>query len=222
MKRLPMFLTMLGALSFSWFLMPEGAGFQVTYSDGQYTAWAQSSLVGILYGLAFGLLMFFMPRKEICPNPIKPVGVWRRLGTIYVNSFVIVFTLTNLSVLPILLVEAMQTGEFQWSFSREFSRATDSLVGGSSVLFIFGLIFYYYYWSLVSVRPTIGHYLMGYQIVNNDQEWTRKKALRRMGLTMLTLFAWPMTVFIAARHDKKAFWFDLKTDSIAERFDCSE
>lgn len=219
MKRLPIVLIMGGALFLMGYLMPEGAGFRIESSNNQYQAMAQGSLPGIFYGLAFGLLVFVLPRKEIIANAIKPVGVLRRLGAIYVNMFVILFILINLTVLPILLVEAMHTGEFQWSFYREFSRGTDGLVGGGSVLFIFGLIFYYYYKSLVNNRPTIGQYVMGYQIVNNGDAWTRRRALRRMGLTLLTLVAWPVTAIIAVRHEKKAFWFDLKTDSIAERFD---
>lgn len=218
MKRLPMFLVMAGAFFLMGYLSPETSGFQMEYKNGQYRALAQGSLPGIFYGLAFGLLIFLLPRKEICPKAIRPVGVFRRLGALYVNMFVVLFAIVNLTVLPVLLVEAVHTGEFQWGFYREFSRSTDWLTGGSSVLFIFGLIFYYYYKSLVNSRPTIGHYVMGYQIVNTGDAWTRRKALRRMGLTFLTLCAWPVTAVNAARHDKKAFWFDQKTDSIAERF----
>jgi hypothetical protein len=210
---------MVGALFLMAFVTPESSGFQIVCRNDQCKALAQGSLPGIFYGLAFGLLVLLSPRKEICPDAIKPVGVLRRLGALFVNMFVILTALTNLTVLPVLLAEAMHTGLFQWSFYREFSRSTDWFVGGGSVLFIFGLIFYYYYKSLVINRPTFGQYVMGYQIVNNGDAWTGKRALRRMGLTLLTLCAWPVTSIIAARHNKKAFWFDLKTNSIAERFD---
>lgn len=221
MKRLPMFLIMIGALILMGYLAPESSGFQMECRDDQCRFFAQGSLPGIIYGLSFGLLMFLLPRKEIYSNAIKPVGVLRRLGALYVNLFVVLFALVNLTVLPILFVESTYMGEFKWSFYREFSRGTDGLVGGSSVLFMFGVIFYYYYKSLVSSRPTIGHYVMGYQVVNNGDAWTRMRALKRMGLTLLTLCAWPVTAILAVRNDKKAFWFDLKTDSIAERFDYS-
>lgn len=222
MKRLPIFLIMVGALFLIGYLTPEGSGFQMQWKNGQFRAIAQGSLLGIVLGPIFGLVMIYTPRKETMVNAVKPVGVFRRLGAIYVNMVVIMFTFMALMVLPILLIEAAHTGEFQWGFYRTFSRGTDVVVGSSSALVIFGIIFYYYYHSLLNNRPTIGHYMLGYQVVNNGDPWTRGSALLRMGLTLLTLCAWPVTAIMAARHEKKAFWFDKKTNSIAERFDYAE
>lgn len=216
MKRLPMFSIFLGAMILFWVLVADGIGFDAECANDQCKYIARGSLPGIFFGLGFGLLMFLLPRKETCPNPIRPVGVLRRFGAFYVDLGFILLVFSSLAELPILFVEAIHTGSFQWSFTREFARGTDWVVVTSGLL-VLGLLFYYYYKSLLADRPTLGQYLCGYQITKSGEPWTPATALARMGATLSSGCGWPVA-FIAAKHEKKAFRWDLKTDSIAERF----
>lgn len=218
MKRLPASIFVIALLFFFGSFSPYGAGFTSECSNGNCEVAARGSLHGIFAGLAIGVLVWLMPRKKTESWATEPVGVFRRLSAVYINMAVILFTLTNIVVLPILLVEAEYTGEFQWNFERDFSRDWDFLLTGAGVLFLFAAMFYHYYRSLIVGRPTIGQYLMGYRIVRNGGPWTRTTAMKRMGHTLLNLCAWPIAVFMALKNEKKAFWWDLKTDSLAERF----
>lgn len=218
MKRLPIFLIILAALFLMQFAAPDGSGFSIDGSENEYKFVAVSSSISIISGIVIALVTFFIPRKEIIVDVTTPVGIFRRLGAIYINMFAIMIPTIPLLVLSLLAIEAIHIGEFHWSVYREFPRSTDALVGSSIVFFIFGLIYYYYFKALKTGKPTIGQYLMGYGILGNNEDWTTKRALVRIGLSTLTLCIWPISIFFALRHPKKAFWFDTQTNSIATRF----
>lgn len=219
MKRLPFFLILGGIIVLMSYAAPQGSGFSNECVDNQCRFVAATSLKALIFGPFLGVMIFFIPKKKIIPDASRAVGIFRRLGAIYINMFVVMLPVISALVVPMLLIEALYTGEFRWSFYREYSRNTDVLVSGLSVLIVFGLMFFYYYRALKIERPTIGQFLMGYYIDGNGEVWTRKRAWKRIGWSMLTLCIWPVTIFIALRNPDKAFWFDLKTNSLAMRFD---
>ncbi len=222
MKRLPIFFSIVAIYVLINFLVSEPSGFNFQCKNDECRYIASSSINGIIFGFILGITVFFIPRKKIEIDNTSIVGIFRRIGAMYINLFVVMAPIAAIITMPILLIEAWHTGEFQWSFYREFSRSTDWLAGALSTLPVFVAIIYYYFKSLKKNSPTIGQYLMGYYITGNDEEWTTKRAMKRIGWTMLTMCIWPVTIIIALRNPQKAFWFDLKTNSLAARFDYTQ
>ena len=217
LKRLPIFLLLLAAFVGMGQMAPEGSGFQFRCVDDDCVAAAATSLGGIFGGVVFGVLIFLLPRKKIEQDGLSSVGIFRRLGALYVDMFAVMLPLTGLFTLPILFVEAAHVGEFHWSFYREFSRDTDMAIALPSVLVIFLVLIVYHIGHLVKGRATLGQYVLGYRIVGGEMPWTKARAFKRMGWTFLTLAIWPIAIFVALNKPGKLFWFDLKTASAAER-----
>lgn len=214
MKRLPTFLFIIFCAALLKYLIPAGSGFSVKCVNDQCQTVAASSLQSIAFGLVFLLLILFFPRKEMIMDSEKKMGFLRRLGAIYVDLFVLSIAISGVLTLPLLIIEYHHTGEFKWSFYREYTRATDWYIGTVMVFFTFGVWGYYHYRSLMLDRPTIGQYVLGYKIYGNGQAWTRSRILKRFGWTLLTMSIWPGAIFFAWSKRNRALWFDEKTDSL--------
>jgi len=217
MKRLKLAATIFVLTLIYGLLSPGESGVEAGTRDAEYIFSASGSLAGIFVGVGIGLILINLPFEKFTVNPSSKVGVLRRIGAMYINLFVVMLPTVALVTLPVLIIEAWHTGIFQWSVYREFERGTDWVIG-ASVMAVFVLYVFYYYWSLISSRPTIGQYLMGYTISSFDPIWTPKRALMRISLTLLTMCIWPIAVIFALRHPQKAFLFDVFSESCPFKF----
>ena len=131
---------------------------------------ASTSLLSIL--VAGGLLVFlFFYRQQATEIDRKnTVGVWRRFGAFYLDFMFVLMALAPLAAIPMIVAEAGITGQFQWSFEREFSRPSDSgyLLPGIFCIFL-GLYYYFYKHGQLN-KPTIGQYVLNYTVIRARSE----------------------------------------------------
>lgn len=121
-------------------------------------------------------------------------------------------------VLPILYIESIHSGSFSWEFFRAYSSDSDSHTGWLFLILFLMAMAGYYFHCLMTGRPTLGQYSFGYNIHNDQNEWDRKSAIKRIALTMISFWIWPIIAIIAATNKTKSFFYDKQTNSYAARF----
>jgi len=174
---------------------------------------ASTSLFSIMFGVIFILFAILFPRA-IRNDGEKLAGFWRRFGAFLIDFIVIILSLSPILALPLIITEYSYTGDFSWAFKREFSRPTDNAVIMPSVFIsLFSLVYYFYKFTLMS-KPTIGQYILGYRIIGDSVAISKSVALKRVGLSMLGMCAWPIAI-IHGLIKKRVFWWDSGSGSRA-------
>ncbi|MBI2398435.1 MAG: RDD family protein [Xanthomonadales bacterium] len=216
MNRSMGFLVVVGALLLS--AMASSGRVGVTWScvNSECLVAASSSALSIAISVGLVLLLLLIPRQQCAPASTRVVGAVRRLGAFLLDFTVAVLIASPLLAMPMLMAEANHSGAFAWSFERDFSRQTDSAhaVGGVGCVFI--ALFLHFYLPSRMHRPTIGQFVLGYQIRPNGGRHAPMYATRVV-LSCIGLCAWPMSVLLAMRRANKAFWWDVMTETTAVR-----
>ena len=175
-----------------------------------------SSLLSVVFGLFFALFVLFFKQCKHTTDIENVVGVWRRFGAFFIDYAAVLLALSPVMSLPLLISEANHTGNFQWSFYREFSRDSDQIFLLPAILGIFiCLILYFYKYSIVE-RQTLGEYISGYKIVPTNENET-PSYLKRVFLSFIGLCIWPISIIFALRNETKQFWWDNSCNTHAVR-----
>ncbi|MET1257458.1 RDD family protein [Aliikangiella maris] len=163
--------------------------------------------------LALFSFLCFYPQQKSSHDRTEIVGVWRRLGAFYLDFMIVLIGITPLLALPLLIQESSYTGQFVWSFEREFSRSTDSNYILPGVGLAFWFLFYYFYKHPKSGRQTIGQYVLGYKVVSNTDEPSDAEFGVRVFYSYIGLCAGPISLYLALKNPDKAFWWDSATNT---------
>ena len=195
-----------------------GGGVGVTSScvNGDCSVEATSSLISVITSIV--LLIILLRYSQISSSAVtnNPVRLRRRLAAVFIDFLVVIMITAPLASLVTLLIESIYTGSFQWSFEREFSRPTDSLII-LEIFVIFFLLFYYFYKHLLVNRQTAGQYVLGYKIIKDSNEPREPRYGRRVLYSFVGLCIWPITLFQSFGNPNKIMWWDNSTFTRAVR-----
>lgn len=166
-----------------------------------------------------GLLVFLVryPQGNGALNYANAVGIWRRFGAFFLDTIAIWSIGSPLAALPPLIAEARFLPPFRWSFERNFDRPDDWFYMLCGVVPLFVGMFWYFYHHSRAGRQTFGQYLMGYRTIadpacSEGPAWALRVIMSFGGLCM-----WPISVFLALRDPRKAFWWDTEYGATAVR-----
>ena len=151
--------------------MSPGTGFEVSCVNGNCiaaasTSWYALALASITLAL---VLLFPRPKSKHLQASGKRAGYWRRPLALLVDFALLMVVFAPMSLVP-LLFEWRATGEFAWSFHREFARPTD-WVTAPLVFAFFAAIYFYYDRASRSGRQTIGQFILGYRVTLTHRNW---------------------------------------------------
>lgn len=186
-------------------------GFNSTCVNDQCFMSASTSLMGLVSSGVLVAFVVLYPQETGTPLHIDPIKIGERFAAFFIDFLVVLAATSPIATLPILLAEAEATGNFQWSFERDFSRPTDGALTFPGVLSMFAALFAYFYIHPAIGRQTVGQYLLGFRV--EGVPGTGKKPA--FGLNVLFgyigLCAWPVSVYLAAKRRDKAFWWNLRS-----------
>ncbi|GAB5459166.1 MAG: hypothetical protein Hens3KO_21960 [Henriciella sp.] len=169
----------------------------------------------IIAGTAYLICRF--GRKEVAPLRIEnTVGIWTRLGAFCIDLLIVSVFFYPVFALGVLWIEAYWTGEFAWSFSRDFARPTD-WVPDAGTLLVFAIMFTYFRMLPRMHKPTIGQYVMGYMIVPINSSQGKIRSGYRAVCGLFALAFWPFTLYHAAKSPDRVFWWDKDSKTRAVR-----
>ena len=122
------------------------------------------------------------------------VSLVRRVAAFYIDVFVGIIGIMPLMAMPSLIAEFLATGEWHWSFERDYFTGRDWIFVITTLVSIFG-IFYYFKWHLNKQKQTVGQHLMNFKLVPaNDHP--------RLGVRFFVAWVcatwwplWPWTIF---------------------------
>ena len=157
-------------------------------------------------GIMIGLVALFWPRTSSQRNRRCPVLILRRLGAFILDFTIVLAALSPFLGLSMLYLEAQATGEFAWSFTRGFSRPSDSQVMLPGILLIQASVVAYFYLHNVLNRQTAGKLILGYALVREDDK--RPSYVAATALSVIGMCTWPISLYLAARRADKMFWWD--------------
>lgn len=157
-------------------------------------------------GVLVAFAALFWPRTRSRSISRRPVLILRRLGAFFLDFVVVLSALLPFLGLAILHREAQVTGEFVWSFSRDFSRPSDWQIMVPGIWLIQVSLVAYFYLHNVLNRQTAGKYILGYALVGvNDK---RPSYFAATILSVIGMCMWPISLYLAARRADKMFWWD--------------
>jgi hypothetical protein len=163
----------------------------------------------VALAVSLGLLLFIglYPQKQGERWPGVSVSVWERAAAFLIDSWTVLLIFSPFLALTLILVEADATGEFRWTFAREYSRPEDAiLIPG--VLGVQLTLFLYFFLHGRAERPTIGQYTLGLRLEGVPGAGERPRYLLHVALATVGLCLWPISVYLALRRSDRAFWWN--------------
>lgn len=186
-------------------------GFSFACSSNQCSMSASTSMMGLV---APGILIAFIvfhPQETGTPKHVEPIKIWERFTAFLIDLLVVFSVSVPIATLPILLAEAGATGNFQWSFERDFSRPTDAALAFPGVLWMFVALVGYFYIHPVIGRQTIGQYLLGFRVEAVPGAGKKPSFGLNILLGYIGLCVWPVSLYLAAKRQDKTCWWNLRT-----------
>lgn len=212
MSRLAVFTVVLVSLALSSWAAGGSVGASSACENARCAVNASSSLISILISVALTVFVLIYPQRTSAPHETSVVGVWRRFGAFFLDFASVVMVVSALGAVPLLIAEASFTGVFQWSFERDFARPTDTVYVLPAVFGGFLLLFLYFYLHPRVNRQTLGQYVLGYRVMEVSTAAKPRYGVRVL-LAFVGLCMWPISVILALRTPRKAFWWDSATNS---------
>jgi len=188
------------------FFVSGGATSNSTCVNGRCWVEVSQSPTALPVGIVIALAALFWPRRRSKNNSKRPVLILRRLGAFVLDFAIVLAALSPFLGLAILFLEAEATGEFVWSFSRDFSRPSDWQIMVPGILLIQLSVVAYFYSHNVLNRQTAGKFILGYTLVSRDDK--KPSYAVATALSVIGMCMWPISLFLAARRADKVFWWD--------------
>ncbi len=180
-----------------------------------------ASIGSLIVSAAIITFLFLRPNQPIVIDADAVVGVRRRLGAFFLDFVLVLLAVAPIVALPLLIVEASYTGEFEWYFVRKFARPSDALLILPSVLASFAVLYFYFFYHPWKDKQTVGEYISGIKIVAESEIGFRPIYGTRPILGFIGLCAWPVSVYFALRKLDKKFWWDSETRTRAVMVEAS-
>ena len=197
------------------YYMSDGLGMRSQQTDSNYFIYGSSSPVALIGCLLLTVIVFFFRSKTEPVKYISKVSIWKRILSFHIDVLISMAIILPVIALAPIAIEAFYTGKFSWYFERAFMREYDTaIIIISTFIGMIWLLFYFSFFSSKG-RQSIGHYIMGYRIVNNRREAIGKAMLHTL-YGFLILCIWIITVPMAASNSCKQFMHESSNGYYAE------
>lgn len=194
------------------------SSYSTDHQDYVMAATTPSALALALLGL---VVFVALARTELRIAEFQIAPLWRRYIALVVDFWFTVFT--SAAVLPLvpLMLEYRRTGEFRWSFSRDYSVPSD-WVGGPLVLIGIAAMVAYFALTLANRRQTVGRWMMRIATVQVDGSAIRMPVLaasRRLYKELRELLSFAsLTNAVKGRQADRRTWHDAGDSFIVVRY----
>lgn len=125
---------------------------------------ASGNPLALVAFISIFLLLLRWPKQHGAIVESSRVSLVRRVAAFYVDMLVAMMGVIPFAVAPILFVEFLVTGAWQWSFERDYARPTD-WISAICILGAFYGIFWYWRWHFHRQRQTVGQHLLRFKLV---------------------------------------------------------
>ena len=173
---------LLGAFLPCFFAVGE-TGYSFHTKDGASQVSAGSSPIFLTWSCIALILFMAMLNTRAEETAVGIPSMARRWAAFFVDFWFSLTVLSSITGLVPLLIEGARTGHFVWQFSRDYSVATDELVGIPLVLLAMALMFLYFAWPLTKGKQTVGGFILRLRTTppfGDRGVFTLREALRRV------------------------------------------
>ena len=187
-------------------------GFSLSSDDGNVMLSAGSNPIMLVWA-AIALFLYVLLLRS--PFKTRIVGISsgkRRVGAFAIDFFFALITVSAISSLIPLAVEAVRTGHFAWQFQRDYPAAIDG-IAALLVPITMAVIFIYFAWPLMKGSQTIGCFITGLKVTppfGDVGRFTFSEAVRRTFYEFRGLCVWLLR---RGQDSQGRTWYDRETDT---------
>ena len=193
----------------------DQVGDSIQFKDGRTDVSAGSHPMVLIWdALALALFVALMARNA----DVVVVGApsrGRRIAAGLIDFWFSLLTLSGISALVPLWLEAVRTGHFMWRFQRPYTVSTDGVFALPSMFAFLGLMVLYYVFPLTRGKQTVGCFIMRIKVTppfGNRGKFTFRQAIRRAYYEFngFSPFLWLSKNWDKDGHGRT--WYDIKTN----------
>lgn len=172
-------------------------------------AGAVFSLEAAIIFLLFVFFYVFLNRNSFELIKSKKAHAILRIGSFLIDFAILVPLVIFLDIILVLSIEAISTGNFEWSFIRAARDPRDFIFEITVGFGKFFLFYYYFYWHLKQQMPTIGQHIFGFKI-SHKKPFTTFDCLVYLFSATMHLPLFPIVFYKAIV--RNVAWWDRKTE----------
>jgi RDD family len=196
-----------------YFFAAGETGYSFHSKDGVSQVSAGSSPVFLAWSFIAIILFIAMSKMKADEIPAGIPSLLRRSAAFFIDFSFSLAILTSVGGLVPLLIEAARTGHFVWQFARDYSVASDELVGIPLVLLMMALMFLYFAWPLTKGKQTVGCFILRLRTTppfGDRGAFTSEEAIRRVWFEIRgsCSFLW----LRKSRDSQGRTWYDRETN----------
>ena len=171
-----------------------------------------TSLISLILFPTIFAFLFKWPKRHGDVIEESRVGLLRRAAAFNIDVFVGICGVGPIISIPPLVVEYFVTGNWQWSFEREFFRQTD-LINVFFLLIGMYAIFYYFKWHFKNQKQTVGQHLLNFKLIPSSERQSMEVRALVAWINLAWWPIWPWTIF----KRKQDYWWDNSSGIKARR-----
>lgn len=167
-------------------------------------------MISTLFNLAalviLPVIFYFLhrwPKAKVEVIETSRVGIIRRIAALYVDMVVGIIGALPIICMTSLTIEYLETGQWAWSFERDYFRPSDVLGTAVFLLGFFG-IFYYSKWHFVRGKQTLGQRWLKFKLLPMEE---KTNFPIRAIVAWANLAWWPIWPWTIMKR-KQDYWWD--------------
>ncbi|MBR9825756.1 MAG: hypothetical protein GYB36_08140 [Alphaproteobacteria bacterium] len=193
-----------------------GASFNMRSTGGtlfnSYSIQVATNAFAVLAAVILPFAAFRWRVRDLRDLETPPVGVLHRAVAGFIDIIGSYLVVLGLGAFFFLIIEWISTGQFYWGFRRLVPRTTDHLAWPLAIAAIIAPAAYNA-WSLITEKPTLGQYAMGFRMINDPDKGYRSFPV--MQVILMGLFGWVGPLWLAIAFfdkGKKRVWWSIVTN----------
>jgi hypothetical protein len=158
--------------------------------------------LGLILLPALFLIGVNWPKRHGDTIETSRVGLLRRFAAFYIDLFIAMAGVLPIICMTALATEFYATGNWQWSYERDFFRPTD-VIDIAAFLLGFAGIFYYFRWHFKKRVQTLGQHVLGFTLIATD---ANPSMTTRAFVALVILSWWPFWPWTMFGHKQDFLW----------------
>jgi hypothetical protein len=165
--RLAVFTALISTYVWAFWFNNRTIGYVAKTKDGATSVSAGTSLGAIMVSLLFLTIYLVLVNHKLEVHNVRIAPMWCRIFAFAIDFWFSLFTLSSLSGLIPLLLEAQRTGVFRWQFRRDYAATSDGLEVVLVLVCLCALVAYFVL-PLMKGSQTVGCWILRLATVNPD------------------------------------------------------